>query len=263
MLRSLYLIYGLANYLGFLGVSLYLLAFLLDLGVPRSIDGPVAYAWPAALLVDLLLIGMFGLQHSVMARPTFKRLWTCVIPQPMERSTYVMFTNIALIVMFWQWRPFGPELWHIESLAGRFAMYVVFAIGWLTVLASTYMIHHFDLFGLRQTWLAFRQHSYEPVRFSVPGFYRLVRHPLYVGWTIVFWATPIMTGSHLLFAIGMTTYMLVAIYFEERNLVDQHGEAYIAYRRRTPMLIPRLTSLATHAATADATHEPLATSQRS
>lgn len=263
MLRSLYLIYGIANYFGFLGVSLYLLGFLLNVGTPRSIDGPVSHPWPAALLVDLLLVGMFGLQHSVMARPTFKSLWTRVVPKPIERSTYVMFTNFALILMFWQWRPFGPELWRIDSSAGRLAMYAIFVLGWLTVLASTYMIHHFDLFGLRQTWLAYRQQSYEPVRFSVPGFYRLVRHPLYVGWTIVFWASPIMTGSHLLFAAGMTTYMLVAIYFEERNLVDQHGEAYLAYRRRTPMLVPRLTQLATRTPMAPEMHEPLVSSKRS
>lgn len=240
MKRLLVLLYGVANYLVFLGVFLYLAAFVGNLGVPRSLDSaPVGPLW-LALLIDVLLIALFGVQHSVMARPTFKRGWTKYVPAPMERSTYVLFTNAALILLFAFWQPIGGTVWAVEHPTGRAALWTLFGLGWLTVLVTTFLINHFDLFGLRQVWLHFRNKPYTHVGFRTPGPYRYVRHPLYVGWMMAFWATPTMTLSHLVFAAGMSAYILVAIPFEERNLLLYHGRKYADYRRRVPMLIPGL-----------------------
>jgi len=239
MRRSLVLAYGLVNYAVFLGVFLYLAGFLGNLLVPRGIDSPAEGPLWVAVLVNTLLIAVFGLQHTVMARPTFKQWWTRFVPEPIERSTYVLLTNAALILLFWQWRPMGGVVWDVAHPAGRAALYGLFAFGWLTVFVSTVLINHFDLFGLRQVWLYFRGKPYTHLGFQTPGPYRYVRHPLYVGWITAFWATPTMTVAHLLFAAGMTAYILIAIRFEERNLVDYHGEAYAEYRRNVPMLIPR------------------------
>lgn len=239
MRRMLVLAYGLVNYVVFLGVFLYLAGFLGNLFVPRAVDSATEGPLWIAVLVNALLIAAFGLQHTGMARPTFKRWWTRFVPEPIERSTYVLFTNAALILLFWQWRPMGGVVWDVTHPAGRAAMYGLFAFGWLTVLMTTFLINHFDLFGLRQVWLYFRGKPYTHLGFQMPGPYRFVRHPLYVGWITAFWATPTMTVAHLLFAAGMTAYILIAIRYEERNLVQYHGEAYAEFRRKVPMLIPR------------------------
>ena len=242
MKRFLVLIYGLVSYFVFLGVFLYLAGFLGNLWVPRSIDSaPVGPLWQA-LLIDTLLIAMFGVQHSVMARPAFKRWWTKFVPTPIERSTYVMCTNAALILLFAFWQPIGGMIWDVQQPIAQGALYALFALGWLIVLITTFLINHFDLFGLRQVWLYFKGTPYTHIGFRAPGPYRFVRHPLYVGWIMAFWATPTMTLTHLVFAAGMTTYILVAIPFEERNLVTFHGRPYDDYRRKVPMLIPGLGS---------------------
>ena len=191
-----------------------------------------------ALLTDTLLIALFGVQHSVMARPSFKRWWTKFVPEPIERSTYVMFTNAALILLFAFWQPIGGTVWEVQNPAGRAALWTLYALGWLAVLATTFLINHFDLFGLRQVWLYFRGKPYTHIGFRTPGPYQFVRHPLYVGWITAFWATPTMTLTHVVFALGLTTYILIAIPFEERNLIQYHGKNYADYRRRVPMLIP-------------------------
>ena len=232
--------YGLVNYVIFLGVFLYFIGFLGNLLVPRAIDAePTEPFWQAAA-VNLALILVFGLQHSVMARPAFKQWWTLFVPHEAERSTYVLFTNLALILLFWQWRPMGVVIWNVTDPIGRGLLYGLYALGWLTVLVTTFLINHFDLFGLRQSWLALLGKPYTHLGFKTPGPYRLVRHPLYVGWLLAFWATPTMTIGHLVFALGMTVYILVAIGFEERDLADFHGPAYEHYRKTVPMLVPRL-----------------------
>jgi protein-S-isoprenylcysteine O-methyltransferase Ste14 len=238
MKRFLVLTYGLVNYAIFVGTFLYLAGFTANLLVPNSMDSEPAGPLWIALIVDMLLIAVFAVQHSVMARPTFKQWWTKFVPQPIERSTYVLFTNLALMLLFWQWRPVGGVVWNVESPTGRAAIYALCVAGWLAVLATTCLINHFDLFGLRQVWLYFRGKPYTHLGFVTPGPYTWIRHPLYIGWMTAFWATPTMSVTHLLFAVGMTVYMLVAIPFEERNLQEFHGEKYASYRRRVPMLIP-------------------------
>ncbi len=238
MNRVVALVYGVACYVMFLGTFLYMIGFLANLVVPRSIDsareGPLGYA----LWINTLLVGIFAIQHSVMARPTFKRWWTQIVPEPVERSTYVLFSNLALILLFWQWRPMGGVIWDVQQPAGQTILWSLFALGWLTVLVTTFLINHFDLFGLQQVWLYLRSRSPAPVRFVTPGPYKYVRHPLYVGWLLAFWATPTMTAAHLVFAVASTAYILIGIVLEERNLLEIHGEAYAEYRRRVPMLVP-------------------------
>jgi len=184
------------------------------------------------------LLALFAVQHSVMARKWFKDWWTRMVPKTIERSTYVLFSSLALILLFWQWRPLGAVIWSVEDPAVTFVLRALFAFGWGLVLVSTFLINHFDLFGLRQVWLYLVGRSVKTVRFATPGPYRLVRHPLYVGWLFAFWMTPVMTLAHLLFSIATTAYILLAIQFEERDLVREHGEAYEAYRRSVPMLVP-------------------------
>jgi protein-S-isoprenylcysteine O-methyltransferase Ste14 len=222
----------------FLATFLYLAGWLSNMVVPRSIDHFDQYPWMQSLLVNTLLIALFGVQHSVMARPTFKRWWTRFVPKPIERSTYVLCTNLAFVVLFWQWRPMDHVIWDVQHAAGRASLHGLCVAGWLTVLVTTCLINHFDLFGLRQVWLYFRGRTYTPLAFVTPGPYRFVRHPLYVGWLTAFWATPTMTVGHLLFACGSTAYILTAIWFEERNLLEFHGDRYAWYRNRTPMLVP-------------------------
>ncbi len=238
MKRILVFAYGVINYAVFLGTFLYLAGFLGNFVVPKAIDSPAEGPLAVALLVNFSLVAVFGLQHSVMARPTFKRWWTRFVPEPMERSTYVLFTNAALILLYWQWRPMGGTVWYVENPYGQAALYSLFAIGWLIVLVTTFLINHFDLFGLRQVWLYLLGKPYTPLKFKTPGPYRMVRHPLYIGWMIAFWATPTMTVAHLVFAVGMTAYILIAIPFEERNLVEFHGDSYAKYRRNVPKLMP-------------------------
>jgi len=183
---------------------------------------------------------VFALQHSVIARPAFKRWWTSIVPEPAERSTYVLASSVALLVLFWQWRPIGGVVWQVEQPLAVAALYGIFATGWLIVLVTTFLINHFDLFGLRQVWLHLRGKPYRPLGFVTPGPYRHVRHPLYVGWLLAFWATPTMTAAHFFFAAMTTTYILVAIRLEERDLADIHGAKYAEYRRTVPMLVPRV-----------------------
>jgi protein-S-isoprenylcysteine O-methyltransferase Ste14 len=186
------------------------------------------------------LLGLFAVQHSVTARPAFKRLLTRVVPEAAERSTYVLFSSLALILLFWQWRPMGGIVWDVENAVAKSLLHAGFAFGWLLVLITTFLINHFDLFGLRQVWKHFRGLERRPLKFVTPGPYKLVRHPLYVGWLCAFWFTPTMTVAHLVFAIATTAYILIAIRLEERDLVDVHGTDYIEYLKRTPMLVPSL-----------------------
>lgn len=237
--RILILAYGLVAYALFLGTFLYAVGFIGGFLTPTQLDGPREGSLWAALAIDLGLLTLFAVQHSGMARPAFKRWLTRFVPQPAERSTYVLMSSLALGLVFWLWRPVGGVVWEVEGEGARIAVYAVFAAGWLTVLVTTFLINHFDLFGLRQVWLAFVGVPYAPLAFETPGPYRVVRHPLYVGWILVFWAAPTMTAAHLLFAAVTTAYILVAIRWEERDLVTFHPE-YAAYRRRVGMLLPRL-----------------------
>jgi methanethiol S-methyltransferase len=239
MKRWLVLLYGAACYGLFLATFLYLAGWIGGFVVPTTLDGAATSPLAASLAINAALILLFALQHSVMARPAFKQWWTKFVPQPIERSTYVLATNAVLALLFWQWRPLGGVIWNVEHPAGRAALWGLFAIGWLTILVTTFLINHFDLFGLRQAWLHFRGRPYTSLPFVTPGPYRFVRHPLYVGWLMAFWATPTMTTAHLLFAAGMTAYILVAIGYEERDLAAHHA-GYAEYRRRVPMLVPRL-----------------------
>lgn len=238
--RVTILIYGVIAYAIFFVTFLYAAGFIGNIFVPKSIDSGVQGPLSHALLVNSALLGLFAIQHSLMARKGFKRMWTKIIPQPAERSTYVLFSSIALILLFWQWRPMGGVIWDVQSSAGRLIMYSLFAFGWLLVLVTTFLINHFDLFGLRQVWLHFRGKEYSPLGFMTPGPYKYVRHPLYVGWLLAFWATPTMTAAHLVFAIATTTYILIAIQLEERDLINAHGSAYSDYRKNVPMLIPMM-----------------------
>lgn len=236
--RILFFAYGVASYSIFLATFLYAIGFIGNFGVPRTLDGAPTEPLSRALAINVGLLGLFAVQHSVMARKWFKDAWTRVVPPPIERATYVLFSSVALILLFWQWRPLGGEVWSVENPAGRLVLRALFAFGWGLVLVSTFLINHFDLFGLRQVWLHLRGQPYTMLRFRTPGPYRLVRHPLYVGWFFAFWMTPTMSLSHLLFAVATTAYILIAIQFEERDLVREHGASYEEYRRSVPMLIP-------------------------
>jgi len=242
MKRYAVLLFGTGSYLMFLGVFLYAVGFVGNFLVPKALDGPAVLPTGQALAINLLLLSLFAVQHSVMARRWFKKMWTRIVPEPMERSTYVLASNLAMCLLFWQWQPMGGVVWDVQNVAGQIALYGVFAFGWLTVLYTTCLINHFDLFGLRQVWLYFTGRDYTPVRFSVPGPYKHVRHPMYIGWMAAFWGTPTMTMTHLAFAVVTTAYILTAIYFEERDLVALLGEDYVRYRRHVPKLIPRLFS---------------------
>lgn len=235
--RIIAFVYGVVAYAVFFVTFLYAAGFVGNLGVPKSLDAAPAGPLGLALLVNLGLLALFAVQHSVMARPAFKRWWTRLVPPPVERSTYVLASSLALLLLFWQWRPLGGVVWDVQDPVGRAVLHAGFAFGWLLVLVSTFLINHFDLFGLRQVWLHLRGRPYQPLVFATPGPYRLVRHPLYLGWLFAFWATPTMTVTHLLFAGATTAYILLAIRFEERDLVAAHPE-YADYRARVPMLLP-------------------------
>jgi len=233
-----FFVYGAASYVVFLGTFLYAIAFVGGFLVPGRLDGPLEGSLAAALSINCVLLTIFAVQHSVMARPWFKRWWTQFVPHTIERSTYVLFASLALLLMFWQWRPIGIEIWSVEHPGVRTAMWIVFATGWATVLAVTFLIDHFDLFGLRQVWLPLIGRPYSAVSFRTPLPYRYVRHPLYLGFLLAFWMTPTMTLAHLVFAVATTAYVLLAIQFEERDLVSVHGAAYENYRRSVPMILP-------------------------
>ena len=231
-------LYGIASYA--LGVAslLYLICFLGDMAVPRTIDVAPTGALASAVLIDLVLVGLFALQHSLMARPGFKALLTRVVPQPAERSTYVLATALVLALVFWQWRAIPAEVWRIDGSVGRVLMQMLFWLGWVILLASTFMINHFDLFGLRQVWLRLKNQPYRPVPFVQVAFYRFVRHPIMLGVLIGIWATPRMSAGHLLFAGATTVYVFMGIFLEERDTRRALGASYEHYRRATPMIVP-------------------------
>jgi methanethiol S-methyltransferase len=240
MLKNLlFFVYGVVSYTIFLATFLYAIAFVGGFAVPNRLDGPLQGSLSEALLINCGLLTIFAVQHSVMARRWFKERWTKIVPPAIERSTYVLFASVALLLLFWQWRPMGFEIWSVENPAGRAVLWVLFGAGWLTVLTVTFLINHFDLFGLRQVWLPLIGRRYVPVSFRTPLPYRFVRHPLYFGFLLAFWMTPTMTLAHQVFALATTAYIVLAIQFEERDLVREHGAAYQEYRRTVPMLIPR------------------------
>ena len=241
MIRTLYLLFGLVVYCLFLATFLYLVAFVGNLpGVPLTVDngGPVAGV-VEAIAVDLGLVALFGVQHSVMARPAFKRVWTRIVPEPIERSIYVLLASLALILLFLLWRPIPALLWSVDNPAAVIAIHALFGLGWLIVLASTFLISHFELFGLKQVWSHARGAAPVEPQFHTPFFYKLVRHPLYSGFILAFWVTPRMTAGHLLLAAAMLAYILIAIGHEERDLVALFGQRYEAYRKQVGMLLPR------------------------
>lgn len=239
MYRTAALLYGALCYLAFFLTSVYSVGFVGDFWVPKSIDSGSPHA-PAttALGVDGLLLGIFALQHSVMARPGFKRWWTRLLPASIERSTYVLLSSLALMLLFWQWQPMPAAIWDAGGSMAATVLTALFWLGWLVVVLSTFMISHWDLFGLRQVLLNWQGETYRHPPFTTRGLYKWVRHPIMLGFVIAFWATPMMTLGHLLFAFAMTGYILIALRLEERDLIEQIGQAYMEYRKRVPMLLP-------------------------
>lgn len=230
--------YGVASYAIFFGTFLYLMAFLANFMVPKGIDDGVPVATAAAVLINFALMALFGVQHSVMARPAFKKRLAEFLPESVERSTFVLAASLALIVLFWQWRPMPQVIWSAESTAAQAALWGLMLAGFGIVLLSTFVIDHFDLFGLRQVWLGLIGRAYRHPPFQVTYFYKFIRHPIYLGLLLGIWGTPRMTLGHLLFAIGMSGYILIGIQYEERDLEMFLGEDYRRYKQRVPMLIP-------------------------
>jgi protein-S-isoprenylcysteine O-methyltransferase Ste14 len=238
MLRGMILGYGVFAYLLFLGSLLYAIGFVGGVVVPKTIDSGGSGEVGTAIAIDLVLLSLFAVQHSVMARPAFKRRWTQLIPPAMERSTYVLASSLVLIVLFWLWQPLPAVVWHATQSWVAGALWMVFAAGWVVVVVSTFLIDHFDLFGLRQVVLHFTGQPYTSPSFRTPWLYRVVRHPIMLGFLIAFWATPMMTQGHLLFAAVVSVYVLIAIQLEERDLTAHYGETYSEYQREVSMLVP-------------------------
>ena len=236
--RILAFVYGAVSYLIFFVTFLYAIGFVGNLVVPKSIDSGAAAPFGQALLIDALLLGLFAVQHSVMARPGFKRWWTRYVPQPVERSTYVLLASLALILLFWQWRPLTDAVWSVENTAGRYILWALFFVGWALVLLSTFLINHFDLFGLRQVYLYQRGREYTHLGFRTVFLYKVIRHPIMLGFIIAFWAAPRMTVGHLVFSVATTAYILIALQLEERDMTNIHGKAYEEYRQQVSMLVP-------------------------
>lgn len=238
MKRYLIFLYGLICYVLFFGTFLYAICFIGGIFVSKTIDSGTAGPVGQAIFIDALLLGLFAIQHSVMARPAFKRWWTKIVPKSMERSTYVLFSSLALILLFWQWQPIGGVIWSVQAYWAQVLIRAIFACGWFILLTGTFMISHVHLFGLQQVYENLQKKPVSNPKFMQPGYYKYIRHPLMLGFIIGFWATPIMTTGHLLFAAAATGYILVALQLEERDLVHYFGEKYLEYKRRVPMFIP-------------------------
>jgi protein-S-isoprenylcysteine O-methyltransferase Ste14 len=243
MKKIIVFLYGLFCYLVFFVTFVYTMGFVGNIAVPKSIDAAAGPQKPLtrALIINIVLLALFAVQHSTMARLKFKAWWLKIIPAPMERSTYVLLGSLLLILLFWQWCPIPTVVWNIENNVLKIILTGLSVAGWVMVLISTFMIGHFRLFGLHQAYMYLRGKEYKKSQFKIPGFYRFIRHPIMLGFLILFWATPRMTWGHLLFAIITTAYILVGIQLEERTLITIHGDDYIRYRRQVSMLIPRLS----------------------
>jgi len=240
-MRFLTLLYGVIVYVFFLAVFTYTIGFVANVPwLPKTIDSGADASRAFAIVVNLVLLSIFAVQHSVMARRGFKRWWTKIVPEPAERSTFVLAASLAILLMLWQWQPMPREVWSVDDRIAQLMLLSLSALGWITLLVATFLLNHFELFGLHQTWNHWRGRTFAAPEFRTPGLYRLVRHPIYLGFVLAFWATPRMSEGHLLFAIGTTGYILVGIWFEERDLIARFGETYRAYCRRVPMLVPFL-----------------------
>jgi methanethiol S-methyltransferase len=238
MKRVLFFVYGVVSYLIFFVTFCYAIGFVTGLVVPKHIDSVPDTPLGFALLINAGLLALFAIQHSVMARPAFKKWWTRIVPEPIERSTYVLFASVCLIILFYYWQPLGGVVWQIDSEPVQLLLQALSLVGFLIVLLSTFQINHFDLFGLRQVWLYLQGKPYSAIAFRIPFFYQYVRHPLYFGFLVGFWATPLMTTAHLFFAVMTTAYIFIAIQFEERDLIKQFGTSYLHYKSRLPMIFP-------------------------
>jgi protein-S-isoprenylcysteine O-methyltransferase Ste14 len=240
MKRVVSLCYGLVAYLIFFGTVLYAIGFVDGIVVPKTIDDGAARPILEAVVINIVLLSIFAVQHSVMARQPFKRWWMTIVPAPIERSTYVLFASLALILVFWQWRPIPLVIWRVREQAAASSLFGLSFVGWFLVLLSTFLINHFELFGIQQVLNHLLGRSSAAPHFKSPFLYKLVRHPIYLGFIIAFWATPVMTAGHLLFAAVTTAYIFVGIFLEERDLVAHYGDQYRQYRKKVGMLIPVL-----------------------
>jgi len=238
MSRILVLLYGVISYFIFFGTFLYAVGFVGDLVVPKSIDSATTASFNQALIINIILLSIFAVQHSVMARPAFKRWWTEFIPPAIERSTYVLFSSLALILIYWLWQSMNGVVWDITNPIANALLWALFLVGWLIVLFSTFLINHFDLFGLRQVYLYMRGKEYTHIDFKMPLLYKIVRHPIMLGFIIAFWATPYMSTSHFLFALVTTAYILIAVQLEEHDLIKIYGDEYQQYRQSVSMILP-------------------------
>jgi protein-S-isoprenylcysteine O-methyltransferase Ste14 len=232
------MLYGIVAYLLFLVTILYAMAFVANLPVPKTIDSGLPGPFTPSVIINVLLLGLFAVQHSVMARPAFKRWWTRLVPPAVERTTFVLFASLALLLLYWQWRPMTDIIWSVTNPLGAITLEATSWIGWAVVFASTFMINHFELFGLRQVLARLLRQELPQAKFKTPMLYKSVRHPIYLGFLIAFWATPTMTAGHLLFAIATTGYILIGIWLEERDLIALFGDQYRRYREQVSMLIP-------------------------